>query len=134
MRRILWLWRPDATAAVVFGRLEAVTGHLFVRGTAKTALLLSTADRLRPDIALQAQAAVGGTWGDHVRGGVILRAAWLPTAEGDNAQTSLAPFVRLVFGTFFVRTELTMNLDGPFGFAFDAGGVWGLHLRAGAAY
>lgn len=52
----------------------------------------------------------------------------------DMAQMSLEPFFRIDFGQPFLHGRLTINLDDPFGFSFDEGGVWALHLGGGTEF
>lgn len=57
------------------------------------------------------------------------------TYLSDAAQVSLEPFVRFELGeTGFLSTRFTMNLDEPYGFSFDSGRVWGLHVALGGAF
>lgn len=57
----------------------------------------------------------------------------------DEAQFALIPFFRLDFEPVFFEFRLVMNLDDPFGFAFDdsadpAGAVWATTLTVGARF
>ena len=52
----------------------------------------------------------------------------------DEAQLSLIPFVRLDLVPFFLEARLLMNLDHPFGFAFDPGGVYAISVSAGGRF
>lgn len=52
----------------------------------------------------------------------------------DEGYLALAPFVRLDLEGFFAEARLYMNLDEPFGFAFDTGRVWSISLSAGADF
>ena len=52
----------------------------------------------------------------------------------DLAQFALEPFARYDFNQFFLTGRFTLNLDNPYGFSFDRGEVWGLHLGFGGAF
>jgi hypothetical protein len=55
--------------------------------------------------------------------------------EDDAAQIAFEPSLRFdVSEAAFLSTRFTLNLDGPGGFSFDTGRVWGLHLAAGGAF
>lgn len=54
--------------------------------------------------------------------------------DDDEFQASLEPHFRVNFGAGFFQIRLTINLDHPFGFAFDDGRVWAIHLGGGADF
>lgn len=54
--------------------------------------------------------------------------------DDDTFQASLEPHFRVNFGAGFFFTRLTINLDEPFGFAFDDGRIWAIHLGGGADF
>jgi hypothetical protein len=45
----------------------------------------------------------------------------------------LLPFFRVQLEPAFFEARLTMNLDNPYGFAFDDG-VWAISLTAGGRF
>lgn len=63
---------------------------------------------------------------------VATRAA--PGSSGTEGYTALVPFVRAELGPGFIETRLVINLDDPFGFAFDDGGLWGWYIGGGVAF
>jgi len=132
----LWLFRAD-TMSIVFP-LQLVLDDLpllNLRGDAAAAFLISTSDYHEDDVGLLLQA--GGEAGLDLglaELGLRLQVVWVPTDEGDNAQTAVEPYLLLSPKPAFVRIGLLMNLDEPLGFAFDENGVWGLRLNAGLEF
>jgi hypothetical protein len=63
-----------------------------------------------------------------------------PGTSNTEGLTSLAPFVRGEIGPAFVEGRLLMNLDEPYGFAFDSSGsglvihVWAVQLSGGGSF
>jgi hypothetical protein len=53
------------------------------------------------------------------------------TGTSEEGYLALVPFVRVNLEGGFVETRLYMNLDDPFGFAFDEGNVWSLSFSGG---
>lgn len=54
---------------------------------------------------------------------------------GDGTQVSLEPYARFELGeTGFLATRFTLNLDDPYGFSFDTGKLWGLHVAVGGHF
>ncbi len=51
--------------------------------------------------------------------------------SGEEGYLALAPFVRVLLGPAFAELRLWMNLDDPYGFAFDDGKVWSLAFSGG---
>lgn len=54
--------------------------------------------------------------------------------RSDEGQLALMPFVRGELGQGFIEGRLLMNLDEPYGFAFDTGKVWALSVTGGANF
>jgi hypothetical protein len=75
----------------------------------------------------QGELALRFAW--HTQVGVRGSLAYYPTLPGDKAQTSLALIARHARprGDSFAA-KFVMNLDGPAGFSFADGGMWGLSL------
>jgi hypothetical protein len=53
---------------------------------------------------------------------------------GSEGYLALAPFIRAEIGPGFIETRLFMNLDDPYGFAFDDGKFWAWSFAAGGAF
>jgi hypothetical protein len=56
------------------------------------------------------------------------------SSSSEEGYLALVPFVRLNLEGGFVETRLYMNLDDPFGFAFDSGRVWALSFSGGVDF
>lgn len=147
-----WLTSP-LNAAVVFRGDFEYRGEYFFTGvdTALAALLPVEYDGRTGDtlIDLQLGAFAGGRPIPALALGVRFQAVALITTRdtmgvSSNAEgyTSLIPFVRGEFGHGFVEGRLLMNLDTPWGFAFDSGTtasgvfirVWAIQVSAGATF
>jgi hypothetical protein len=134
----LWLWFPEALAVVA-------PIHF---GTARhRKLLLAVEGALAVPVRVQGGGAelIGqvagqvGYRGEHGAVGVRLQSVqqWTgdgPLFAGDFLQLSMEPFFRVAFGKGFASGRLTINLDEPFGFAFDPDGVWAIHVGGGAVF
>lgn len=85
------------------------------------------------DVELSTVLAPGVSYltGDLVLGG-RLPLFWLLTE--DEAQFALEPFARYDFNQFFLTGRFTLNLDNPYGFSFDEGNIWGLHVGFGGTF
>jgi len=129
----LWLWEARDLGIVFPIQLILDELPLFnLRGEAAVAGLISVSDNEEDDSDILFQ--LGGEAGlrlGFVELGARLQVVWLPTADGDNAQTAVEPFVLFDLKPGFVRFGLLMNLDKPLGFAFDEYGYWGVRLAAG---
>ena len=55
----------------------------------------------------------------------------LLTGRDDLMQTALTFFARADLSGFLLEGQLWMNLDPPYGFAFDTDGYWGLIVTLG---
>jgi hypothetical protein len=134
-----WLWAGDRFSLVPFASIEAVpVEYLYLAGSLHLGILIPTAGMDTTDVDVQVVVAGGVRWGP-LLAALRFRLVWFPTDQtGPEAQTSLEPFVRGTadFGEWdgFAELRLTMNLDDPWGFAFDTNRVWGIHLAAGASW
>jgi hypothetical protein len=119
---------------VIYGDFEAVIEHGPVVG-------VDLALAFMPKLSGRGKGFVGVTQvglfcaaelAEMVRLGGRLDAALL---EDGRAQSALVPFVHLeIEGGTILQLELTANLDEPFGFAFEEGGIWGASLLAGSRF
>jgi hypothetical protein len=138
-----WLLTVLNMAIVGRGDIEHRAEHFAVGGDVAFAALLpvtyqgDTGDTL---ILMQA-----GVWASAqpVRGlalgGRFQVVGAFGTGPGDPSEgyLSLIPFVRVELGSFFIETRLLMNLDEPYGFAFEDGSflhIWALQLVVGASF
>ncbi|MBN1652821.1 MAG: hypothetical protein JXA30_03515 [Deltaproteobacteria bacterium] len=129
----LWLWR-SRTLGIVFP-LQLILDELplfNIRGEAAAAGLISVSDDESEDSDILFQlAGEAGLRLGIAELGARLQLVWLPTWDGDNAQTAVEPYVLFDLRPGFVRFGLMMNLDKPLGFAFDSDGYWGVRLGVG---
>jgi hypothetical protein len=80
--------------------------------------------------------SAAGVITDAVRMGGRLDVVQVPSDTGiQHVQTALVPFLHVSTddGVLFA-TELTVNLDKPYGFAFSNGRMWGLSILAGSRF
>ena len=134
--RRLWLWAPERLSLVLRGTVSHRFAEAFdVFGEAGVAPMIPVGDE-GTDTDLFMEGTVGGAWvvPDLLRLGLGLSLAWLPTGTGDVLQTSLQLFGRVWLDNLFLALAFTMNLDEPAGFAFDNGGIWGLHFGVGSQF
>jgi len=134
--RRLWLWAPERLSLVLRGTVSHRFAEAFdVFGEAGVAPMIPVGDE-GTDTDLFVEGTVGGAWvvPDLLRLGLSLSLAWLPTGSGDLLQTSLQLFGRIWLDNLFLALAFTMNLDEPAGFAFDDGGIWGVHFGVGSQF
>lgn len=132
-----WLWEPDRLTVVVPQfRLDSRSRDLSWAIDASMGLMVDTGDDDREvEVPVQVALEGGGRLGRSFVVGGRLQAVWVPTQdEGDAAQLSVEPFVRVELENAFFLGRLTINLDEPLGFAFDEGKVWGVHLGGGTRF
>lgn len=132
-----WMWADDRLTVVVPRfRLDSTSNDLVWAVDAAMGLMVDTSDADR-DVEVPVQAALegGGRLGSSLVVGGRLQAVWIPTREtGDDFQLAVEPFVRVELENVFFYSKLTLNLDGPNGFAFDRGKVWGAHIGGGTRF
>jgi len=140
--RDFWRWAPDTFSVVVPARFETLVQRLHLVAAVDLGVLVPVRveDGFERDTEVALQVLVEGGYAvvEPLTLGGGLSAAGVVTADGDQFQTALTLFARLDVGGFRLGGELWMNLDDPFGFAFDGDdfadpGIWGLifHLAAG---
>jgi hypothetical protein len=131
-----WLWFPDTLSIVLPMRIDVPIGEDFTFGTdVAMGVGIPTAG---DDRDLEFGGQVGLDFARRLgrsAAGASLRAVWTPSFEEGNLQLSLEPFLRLHLGAqAFTTARFTLNLNRPYGFSFEQGGVWGLSLGAGATF
>lgn len=129
------LWVNKRISASLPVRIEAGE-RVVVSADAAVAALFPTGDsKADTEAYLQAAPGVGVYASDNVLIGVRVPIFWVFTNDsGDNAQVALEPYVRGNIGAGFLNARFTMNLDEPYGFAFDEGRVWGAHVGGGLTF
>ena len=127
-----WLYQPGTMALAVPVQAKLDLALVEIRADATWALLIPTKDYAEVDTTLQlaGEALINIPF---VGFGARVQSVWIPTADGDKMQLSVAPVVEAEVGPVFARTMFLINLDGPSGFSFDNGNdkFWGWHLAAG---
>jgi hypothetical protein len=135
--REAWLYTPDRLAVVVSGSFETKIEHGPMVGVDAALALMP---RVRGhgtnfESTTQFGLTVAAVLGDNVQLGGRLDSVLLPSDMTERLQNALVPFLHVSTkeGVMF-QTELTVNLDDPYGFAFSKNGVWGLSLLAGSRF
>lgn len=119
----------DAMPKLALTADAKLIGQIPTGGTnAAAALVPSTTGD--PEITLNLAPGIAYV-GDVLVAGARMPLWWLLTEGGDNAQLAVEPFVRVDLDSMFINSRFTLNLDNPWGFSFDTGGVWALHLGVG---
>ncbi|MFW6051901.1 MAG: hypothetical protein ACODAU_12045 [Myxococcota bacterium] len=133
-----FLWIPEAASLVFPVRFESAgVRHLLLAADAAMGVPIFL-DGRGAGLVFQTAGEVGYR-SEHFSIGARMQLFWWalddrPFIGDDMAQMSLEPFLRVDFGRPFLHARLTMNLDEPFGFSFDDGGIWGLHLGGGVEF
>ena len=139
-----WLWEPHSLSIIVpmsFERRKP-SGFLWGANFATGVMLKccgSQAERnsnQRNDPVVQLGAMMGYQALDWLRVGSTFTLVIMPRKKAQNQDTQLAVMPYLRFGSedAFGSIGLTINLDNPWGFSFDANQVWGLLIGGGAAF
>jgi hypothetical protein len=95
------------------------------------ATLIPTSGNGDVELASVIAPGAGYLMGDLILGG-RLPLFWALTE--DTAQFALEPFARYDFEQFFLTGRFTLYLDDPYGFSFDEGEPWGLHVGFGGTF
>lgn len=131
----VWMAVPEQLSIVPSGAIEYRLSALFLQADLALAILVGTGDvNTTTELDVELGAEVGVSAGP-LEAGLRFQFWWMATNDdGDNFQSSLVPFVRLSLGMLFIGARLVMNLDDPYGFAFDKGKVWGAFVTLGAGF
>jgi hypothetical protein len=131
-----WLWQPEALPIQVPSlRIGADISIVTIEASGDIVIMVPINDGQDVEVLVPLSAgAMVHLWFLGLGGSI--GAAFLPTAgEGaDRLQVSLSPRITATFGPVELEARLTMNLDEPFGFAFDDGGIWGFFLGVHAQF
>lgn len=133
----LWLWAPEQITVVIpNARLDfAFHENAVFAVESAFGVMISTNDADdETDVLWQIGVEGGGRLERLVELGLRLQLVTSLNSEGDQAQLSLTPFVRVELGAGLLEARLTMNLDDELGFAFDEGKVWGLRVLGGGRF
>ncbi len=129
----LSLFAPETVGLTIPARIEFdPIERLLVSGDASFGLLIPTGGQ---DTEVVLNLAPGVAYvSPPFTAGLRMPLLWLLTESGDNVQVALEPYGRFDIGPGFVNGRFTMNLDTPYGFAFDTGGVWAILLGGGLSF
>jgi hypothetical protein len=129
----LGLWAPETFSIVAPARFE-YGERLVVSGDAQLGLHFPTGGG-DSELTIQLAPGVGYYATDVVLVGLRMPFTWIPTESGSNSTFfAIEPYGRFDLGTIFLDTSLVLNIDEPYGFAFDSGKFWALHFGGGATF
>jgi hypothetical protein len=127
------LWNYETLTLATPGHVEF--GDKFVgTGDGQLAVAIPTDGR---DVEFMVEVDPG--FGVYVTPTVLVGArlpfTWVPTDSGSGATyLAVEPYGRFDLGQGFVNARVTLNIDEPYGFAFDDGKVWALHVGGGGVF
>jgi hypothetical protein len=129
-----WLWAPEHTSVAALFEIDHLTPwHLRLSGDAGAAVLFPVGDFDDDiDVFLQAAGGVGFVQGI-ISSGCHLRVVLMPTLSEDQAQLSIAPWIRLDPEGGFVAFSVLFNLDEPLGGGYGMQ-MYGVHLSGGILF
>jgi len=130
-----WLYTPHRLPIVAYANLEKKIERGPLVGADFAFALMP---RIRGSSDALATTAQLGVWAaaalvdDSLRLGGRIDSVLLAS---DRVQMAFVPFLHVdTDGGALFRAELTVNLNDPYGFAFEEGGVWGLSVYAGSRF
>ncbi len=133
----MWRYAPDTLS--VFGELVAAVDYdgVFMEFGAGLGVLIPTSDNADTEIAIQASAkmGVGSTVIPYFGLGFVIVPTEYESSNPDDGGEDAFQFgiqVGLIAKLGAARLDFgaQLNVDSPFGFSFDDGGVFGLNLAA----
>jgi hypothetical protein len=133
----MWRYVPDTLS--VFGELVAAVDYdgLFMEFGAGLGVLIPTSDNADTEIAIQASAkmGVGTTVIPYIGLGFVIVPTEYESSNPDDGgedafQFGIQAGLIAKLGTARLDFGAQLNVDSPFGFSFDDGGVFGLNLAA----
>lgn len=136
-----WLLEPDIQPLILRGDFELHGDNFQIGFDAFFAVIFPFERPIRNNTEYAFQTGGFGAWvpipeialGARLQ--VFFATNWIVGfGDRDEAQLALLPFFRLQFEPAFVEFRLTMNLDEPFGFAFDNNGMWAVSVAAGGRF
>lgn len=130
------LWRYSPESLGVFGEIVGAVeaDGLFMEFGAGLGILIPTNDGVDNELAIQASAKMG--FGSTVIPFIGLGFVVIPTqyeddsGDGDAFQLGVQAGVIAKIGSTRLDVGAQLNLDSPFGFSFDDGGIFGLNVAA----
>jgi hypothetical protein len=127
------LWAPDVFSLVAPARFEY--GERLVGSADALIGLHIPTHGGNTELTYQLGLGVGYYALDQLLIGIRFPFTWMPTESG-SASTFFAaqPYGRYDIGNAFLDASLMLNIDEPYGFAFDSGKWWALHFGGGGSF
>ncbi len=134
-----WLWDPHTVSVIVPFAFERQKPIGFLWGAyldtgALIKLNEKNARTSKTDFLMQIAAMMGYQATDWLRVGSRFSLVLIPKFKEQNTQLAVEPYLRFGNDNAFGAIRVNINLDNPWGFAFDARQVWGLRIAGGAAF
>jgi len=133
----LGLWFPEVFSIVAPARIEyafPTIPALVLSGDVALGLHIPTGGG-DTELTIQLSPGLGYYATDTVLVGMRLPFTVVPTESGGDATFfALQPYGRFEFGRAFLDASLVLNVDDPYGFAFDEGKYWALRLGGGGSF
>lgn len=128
-----WLWAPNAIPVALLVHMRGELSVPVVLGAELAPMLLASVSSVPTRAALATSVFAGYRIGPLLPGLRLQHFARTePLSARDPSQWAAAAFVDAELGSVFVRSQLNVNLDPPFGVAGQRGAtVWGGALGAG---
>lgn len=122
-----WLTSVRVMAFTAEGHLEVDATDWLTLGVDVVPAALVTLRTGEVDVAIQAAPTLE-VGSELVTVGLRAQALWLPTVAAGDVQLSAQPYVEVSVLDTALTASLLVNLEGPSGFSFADGGVWGASL------
>jgi hypothetical protein len=133
----IWMWVPEAATLAFPARLELAGAlpHLLLALDATMGIPIFLRGQ-GAGFALQWAGDIGYKSKYVSIGGRLSHLWWASNTPMLDRffQLALEPFIRVDLGKPFIQARLTMNLNNPWGYSFDGGGIWGVHIGAGTQF
>ncbi|HEX5098844.1 MAG TPA: outer membrane beta-barrel protein [Polyangiaceae bacterium] len=128
------LYRPETVSIVAPGRVEYPIDRVVLAGDAALGLHIPT-DGADAELSIQVAPGVGYYLTPTAQLGLRVPFAWLPTDSGSSATyLAVEPYARFDFEKLFLTARFDLNIDEPYGFSFDSGKFWGIHVGLGSSF
>ncbi len=134
-----WLWDPHTVSVIVPFAVERRKPIGFLWGVyLDTGVLIKLNDKnartSKTDFLMQMVGMLGYQATDWLRVGSRFSLVLIPKFTEFKTQVAIEPYLRFGNDNAFGAIRVNVNLDNPWGFAFDSRQVWGLRLAGGAAF
>ena len=135
----MWLWDPHTVSVIIPLAFERRKPIGFLWGAyLDTGALIKLNDKnartSKTDFLMQMAAMMGYQATDWLRVGSRFSLVLIPKWKEQNTQLAVEPFLRFGSENAFGAIRVNINLDNPWGFAFDARQVWGLRIAGGGSF